>query len=128
MRTGDYRRAEKFLDPAHPSGSGVLIRRLIDRFAEIARQRNVRLVVVLVPTAKHLMTDTAWEVAFANELRRRGDSCVIDVKPSLREHARPLGGRAPTMPRGHYTATGNRWIAEAVAAGLDNCNLGLLAP
>jgi hypothetical protein len=124
VRTDDYRRnTEKYLDRAHPSGSGVLVRRLIDRFAKLARQREARLAIVLLPSPGRLTTDRTWEKEFANDLRRRGESCVIDLKPSLREHARPLGGKAPAMPRGHYTATGNRWIADAVATGLDNCNI-----
>jgi hypothetical protein len=123
-RTDDYRRdTEKYLDPAHPSGSGVLLRRLIDRFAETARRRNERLAVVLIPGPRRLMTDSSWEQDFTDDLRRRGDICVVDLKPPLREHARPLGGRVPTEPIGHYTAMGNRWIADAVAAGLINCGI-----
>jgi hypothetical protein len=125
MRIDDYRRnTDKYLDPAHPSGSGILVRRLIDRLGQTARQRNARLVIVLVPDTGRLMIDSAWEKEFLDDLRGRGEFCVIDLKPFLRDHARPLGGKAPRAPHGHYTALGNRWIADAVAAGLGNCGIG----
>jgi hypothetical protein len=123
-RTDDYRRnTEKYFDPAHPSGSGVLTRRLIDRLAEKVRQRNARLAVVLIPIPSRLAADTVWEEQFAADLRRRTEICVIDLKPRLREHARPLGGVLPTAPQGHYTAGENRVIADIVASGLRACNI-----
>jgi hypothetical protein len=123
-RTDDYRRhTEKYFDPAHPSGSGILARRLIDRLAQAARGRNARLAVVLVPSAGRLLTDDIWTGEFARDLADRGDICVIDVKPVLREYARSLGGKVPTAPQGHYTAAANRWIADGVAAGLGACGL-----
>jgi hypothetical protein len=123
-KTDDYRRnTEKYLDPAHPSGSGVLARRLIDRFAHAARQRNARVAVVLIPSTSRLLADDVWTDQFARDLTGRGATCVIDLKPVLREHARTLGGRIPTAPQGHYTAEANGWIADGVAAGLGACGL-----
>jgi hypothetical protein len=122
MRTDDYRsNPEKYLNPEHPSGSGMLARRLIDRFAQIARQRNARLAVVLIPYPGRLVIDSPWERQFADDLGGHAEICVLDLKPALREHARPLGGKAPQAPAGHYTAIGNRWIADAVASGLRDC-------
>jgi hypothetical protein len=124
FRTDDYRRhTEKFLDPAHPSGSGVLARRLIDRFARTAHSRGARLVIVLFPSMNQLLVDNAQENRFADDLSRGKETCLIDLKPMLREHARLLGGKIPTAPKGHYTALGNRWIADAVAAGLETCGI-----
>jgi hypothetical protein len=121
-RSDDYRRnTERYFDPAHPSGSGILARRLIDRFAQTAQRRNARLAVVLIPAAGRLEADDVWTNDFARDLAGRGETCVIDLKPSLREHARALGGKLPVAPQGHYTATTNRWIADAVAAGLAAC-------
>jgi hypothetical protein len=122
MRTDDYRsNPEVYLNHEHPSGSGILARRLI-RFAQIARQRNARLVIVLIPYTGRLVIDSPWERQFADDLRGQGEICVLDLKPALREQARPLGGKAPQAPQGHYTAIGNRWIADAVASGLRDCN------
>jgi hypothetical protein len=69
------------------------------------------------------MIDSIAELRFIAELGARGDLCVIDTKPGLREHARPLGGRLPVEPQGHYTAEGNRMIADVVAAGLGVCGI-----
>jgi hypothetical protein len=124
VKTDDYRRhTEKYLDPAHPSGSGILARRLVDRFAQTARQRNVRLAVVFVPTTGRLLVDDVWMDQFARDLTGRGDTCIIDLKPVLRQHARSLAGKIPTTPKGHYTALANRWIADGVAAGLGTCGI-----
>jgi hypothetical protein len=124
FRTDDYRRhTEKYLDPAHPSGSGVLARRLVDRFAQTARQRRARLVIVLFPNMNQLLVDNAWENQFADDVSRGGETCLIDLKPTLREHARSLGGKIPMAPRGHYTVLANRWIADAVAANLATCRI-----
>jgi hypothetical protein len=125
FRTDDYRgNAEKYFDVADPSASGVLARRLITRFARIAQQRGARPVVVLIPHPQRLMIDSTAEQQFIDELRRRGDLCVIDVKPVLREQARPLGGQLPVEPQGHYTPDGNRLITDAVATGLRECGIG----
>jgi hypothetical protein len=122
VRTDDYRRqAEKYFDRVHPSGSGVLTRRLVDRFAGTAHQRNARPAVVLIPSPDRLLADTVWEEQFADDLRRRGDLCVIALRPHLRSNA--PSGKLPTAPQGHYTASGNRLIADAVAEGLAQCGI-----
>jgi hypothetical protein len=125
FRTDDYRgNAEKFFDTADPSGSGVLARRLVDRFVSTAQQRGSRSVVVLIPHPQRLMIDSDAERAFIADLRRRGDVCVVDTKPGLREHARPYGGRLPAQPEGHHSPFGNRLIADIVATGLHACGIG----
>jgi hypothetical protein len=124
FRTADYRgNAEKYFDPADPSESGVLARHLVDRFARAAQQRGARAIVVMIPHPHRLMIDSTAELQFIAELGARGDLCVIDLKPALREHARPLGGKLPVAPQGHYTATGNRLIAEGVTAGMRACGV-----
>jgi hypothetical protein len=124
VKIDDYRRhTEKYLDPAHPSGSGILARRLVDRFARTAVQRNARLAVVLVPSTGRLLVDDVWTDRFARDLTGRGETCVIDLKPILRQHARSLAGKIPTAPKGHYTALANRWIADGVEAGLGACGI-----
>jgi hypothetical protein len=121
-RSDDYRRnTERYLDPAHPSGSGILARRLIDRFAQTAQRRNARLAVVLIPGTGRLEDEDVWTHEFVRDLTSRGETCVIDLKPILRDHARALGGKLPVAPQGHYTAAAHRWIADAVVAGLAAC-------
>jgi hypothetical protein len=120
----DYRYGrEKYLDSAHPSGSGVLARRLIARFAQTARHRNARLVIVLIPGTRSPLIDTPLEQQFASDLRRSGEACVIDLKPALRRHVDELGGTIPHEPAGHYTPLGNRWIADIVGSGLAACGI-----
>jgi hypothetical protein len=124
FRTDDYRGdAEKYFDAGDPSGSGVLARRLIDRFARTAQQRGARPVVVMFSHPQRLMIDSSAELQFIAELGARGDLCVIDLRQVLRAHARPFGGKMPMEPSGHYTAMGNRLIADAVAAGLGVCGI-----
>ncbi|MFL4971778.1 MAG: hypothetical protein ACJ8FM_14415 [Xanthobacteraceae bacterium] len=124
VKTDDYRRhTEKYLDPAHPSGSGILARRLLDRFAHTAQRRNARLAVVLVPSIGRLLVDDVWTDQFARDLTGRAETCVIDLKPILRDYARSLAGKIPTAPKGHYTAQANRWMADGVAAGLGGCGI-----
>jgi len=118
-----WRDREEYLDPEHPSGSGVLARRLIARFAQVARLRNARLAIVLIPDARRVLIDTPFEHQFAGDLRGSGDACVIDLKPALRPHVQELGGTMPRAPAGHYTALGNRWVAEAVHSELLACGL-----
>jgi hypothetical protein len=121
----DYRRhTDIYVRTDHRSGSGVIARRLIDRMAATAGTRNSRVAVVLMPHAERLTTESAPHDEFAEELRRRGGLCVIDTKPVLRDHARTLGGKLPTEPRGHHAPLGNRLIADAVAAGLRACGIG----
>jgi len=123
VKTDDYRRhTEKYFDAAHPSGSGILARRLIDRFAQAARWRSARFAVVLVPNRGRL-SDDVWSDQFARDLTGRGDTCVIDLKPLLRQHAGSVAGTLPTNPQGHYTALANRWIAGGVADGLGACGI-----
>jgi hypothetical protein len=126
MRWLEYRlRTEAFWDAAHPSGAGVLTRRLIDRLVQAARGRNEHLVIVLMPILNRLLSDTPEYDRFADELRRRGDICVIDAAPSMRAHARLVGINALSAPGQHPNALGSRLIAEAVAAGLDRCGIKL---
>jgi hypothetical protein len=123
-RPDDYRgEPNHHVDPGHPSGSGVLTTRLIDQFVQTARRRDARPVLVLLTPAGGLRFDDASEVRFYDALRRRSELCVIDVKPTLREHARALGGTLPTAPNGHYAASGNQMIADAVAEGLGRCRI-----
>jgi hypothetical protein len=120
----DYRRhSDIYARTDHRSGSGVIARRLIDRMAATARARNARVAVVLMPHAERVTMESAPYDEFAADLRRRGDLCVIDTKPFLGDHARTLGGKLPTEPKGHHGPLGNRLIADAVAAGLRACGM-----
>jgi hypothetical protein len=118
-----WRDREEYLDPAHPSGSGVLARRLITRFAQTARRRKARLAIVLIPDARRVLIDTPFERQFIDDLRDSGEACVIDLKPALRRYVQELGGQMPHEPGGHYTPLGNRWIAEIVSSELVACGL-----
>ena len=114
------RRRENYLDSAHPSGSGILARRLIDRFAQTTHRRGARLVVVLIPHPGRPLLDNARESQFADDLRLLADTCVVNLRPFLRDAARPL---LPSAPHGHYTAWGNQLIANAVTAALRTCDI-----
>jgi hypothetical protein len=120
---GDRLRTETFFDQAHPSGSGILVLRLVDRLAQTARRRGARLAVMLIPSADRLKYDYASEEKFIGSLRQSSDVCFIDLKSPLREHARVLGGTLPTAPKGHYNVVTNGWIADVVAAGLASCGI-----
>jgi hypothetical protein len=96
--------------------------------AEIAGREErvspvIRCSLVLVPSTGRLSLDDVWTDQFARDLSGRGETCVIDLKPILRDHARLLAGKIPTASQGHYTAQANRWIADGVAAGLGACGI-----
>jgi hypothetical protein len=116
---------DSFWGEAHPSQSGVLTRRLVDRLVQAARGRSKHVAIVLMQHIDRLSADTPHYDKFTGELRGRGDLCVIDTKPILRTQVNLVGRQALRAPNGHYTALGNRMIAEAVAAGLDQCGVKL---
>jgi hypothetical protein len=126
LRAAEYRLlTDSFWGEAHPSRSGILTRRLVDRLVRSARDRSKHVAIVLMQHVDRLQADTPHYDKFANELRGRGDVCVIDTKPILRTQASLVGRQALRAPNGHYTVLGNRVIAEAVAAGLDQCAIKL---
>jgi len=126
MRWLEYRLlTDAFWGTSHPSGSGVLIRRLVDRVVRASRGRNKHVVIVLMPIPDDFSDDTPHYDQFAEELRRRGDVCVIDTAPTVRAQARLVGVAALSAPGKHLNAPGNRVVAEAVAAGLDRCGIRL---
>jgi hypothetical protein len=123
-RTDDYRLlTDSFWGAAHPSGSGMLARRLVDRLAQATRESSGRLAVVLLPHVDRLSSDNSQYDRFADDLRRRDDVCVIDTRPTLRRQAAVLGVKALSAPNKHYNVFGNRLVAEAVVAGLHQCNI-----
>jgi hypothetical protein len=114
---------DAFWGEAHPSGSGVLTRRLVDRLMETTRRQGRQTVIVLMQHVDRLASDTPHYDKFADDLRTRGDVCVIDTKPALRAQASQVGRQALRAPNGHYTALGNVTIADVVAAGLAQCGI-----
>jgi hypothetical protein len=126
MRWIEYRLlTDAFWSTAHPSGSGVITRRLVDRVVQASRRRNKHVVFVLMPISEEFFRETPHYEQFATDLRRRGDVCVIDTAPAVRAQARQVGAAALSAPRKHLNALGNRIVAEAVAAGLDRCGIKL---
>jgi hypothetical protein len=126
MRWLEYRRRTDLLwSAAHPSGSGVVIRRLVDRVVRTSNGRNKHVVIVLMPIPDHFLQETPHYERFAADLRRRGDVCVIDTAPAVRTQARQVGVMALSAPGKHLSALGNGVVAEAVAAGLDRCGIKL---
>jgi len=116
---------DRFWDVAHPSGSGVLARRLIDRLAQATRKRNAKLIVVMLPHVDRLLAESPHYDRFTDDLRPRANICVIDTKPALRAQARAGGLDSLAAPRRHYNALANRLIADAVRAGLDDCSFAI---
>jgi hypothetical protein len=126
MRMLEYhRQTDMSWDAAHPSGSGVLMRRLVDRVVRTSGGRNQHVVIVLMPIPDQLLQETPHYDEFAADLRRRGDVCVIDTAPDVRAQARRLGVAALSAPGKHPNVLGNRVVAEAVAAGLARCGIKL---
>jgi len=126
LRAAEYRLlTDAFWGEAHPSGSGVLTRRLVDRLARAARTQGKQVAIVLMQHVDRLSADTPHYDTFADDMRGRGDVCVIDTKPVLRTQANLVGRQALRATNGHYTPLGNRVIAEIVAAGLDQCGIKL---
>jgi hypothetical protein len=125
-RSIEYRLlTDAFWDTNHSSGSGVLARRLLDELIRTARRRNTHVVFVLMQIVDRLSEDTPHYDQIADELRRRGDVCVIDTRPSLRAQVQMVGVKALSAPEKHYNALGNRVIAEEIAAGLTRCGIKL---
>jgi hypothetical protein len=124
LRAAEYRLlTDAFWGEAHPSGSGVLTRRLVDRLAGAARSQGRQIVVVLMEHVDRLAADTPHYEKLVDELRARGDLCVIDTKPALRAQAGQVGRQALRATNGHYTTLGNVTIADVVAAGLAQCGI-----
>jgi hypothetical protein len=126
MRMLEYRRqTDTFWGAAHPSGSGILMRRLVDRVVRTSGGRNKHVAIVLMPIPDQFSQKTPHYERFAADLRRRGDVCVIDTAPTVRAQARQVGVAALSAPGKHLNALGNRVVAEAVAAELDRCGIKL---
>jgi hypothetical protein len=126
LRAAEYRLlTDSFWGEAHASQSGILTRRLVDRLVRSAHGRSKHIVVILMEHVDRLPADTPHYGKFADDLRGRGDVCVIDTKPVLRRQAGMVGRQALRAPKRHYNALGNRVIAEAVAAGLERCGIKL---
>jgi hypothetical protein len=124
LRAAEYRLlTDAFWGEAHPSGSGVLTRRLVDRVVRRARGQGKQVVVVLMQHVDRLTADTPHYEKFAEDIRARGDVCVVDTKPVLRAQVNQVGRQALRAQNGHYTALGNRTIADVVAAGLAQCGI-----
>jgi hypothetical protein len=114
---------DKHWSEAHRSGSGILARRLISRLVRNAQGRNSRVALVLMTHIDRLETDISHYKQFAEDMRRRGDLCMIDTQAKLREQARLDGWQALAAPQKHYNALGNAIIAETVAEGLARCGI-----
>jgi hypothetical protein len=114
---------DKHWSEAHPSGSGILARRLNGRLVGTAQGRGSRVALVLMTHVDRLETDISHYKQFAEDMRQRGDLCVIDTQPALREQARSRGWPALAAPQKHYNALGNAIIAETVAEGLARCGI-----
>jgi hypothetical protein len=114
---------DEFWNETHPSGSGILARRLISRLVRAAQGRNSSVALVMMTQLDRLSTEISHYNQFANDMRRHGDVCVIDTQPMLREQARLRGWRALAAPKMHYNALGNAIVAEAVAEGLTRCGI-----
>jgi hypothetical protein len=122
-RAEEYRLlSDAYWGVSHPSGSGVLARRLVDRMARTAWQRN-RLAVVMLPHVDRLLLASPFYDEFSDDLGKRGDICVIETKPVLREQGRAGGLDSLRAPNRHYNAFGNKLIAEVVATGLQQCDI-----
>jgi hypothetical protein len=91
--------------------------RILERLAEIHRQRQSDLLVVFLPVRGDYDGDpddaAAWRAFFASELGRRGIpylDLVAEFKKLRPEEVPPLFN-----PGGHYGAAGHRWVARQVA-------------
>jgi hypothetical protein len=123
-RADEYRLlTDEYWSEAHSSGSGVMARRLVDRLVRKAQGHDSRAALVLMPHVDRLLTDSPHYRQFADDMRRRGDVCVIDTHAALRERARSLGPSGLAAANRHYNALGNVVIADTVAEGLRRCGI-----
>jgi hypothetical protein len=121
-RADEYRLlTDAYWSESHPSGSGIMARRLVDRLVRGARNSNSKVVLVMMQHVDRLASESPHYRRFADDMRRRGDVCVIDTLGVLRDEARAVGPAALAAPNKHYNARGNAIIADAVAAGLARC-------
>ncbi len=88
----------------------------LEHFRTLAEQRGARALFAVIADRQALVDEGARSVeerAF-EQARERGITC-LDLFPALREHVEQ-SGRLPVLPfDGHYTAEGNRAMAEAAA-------------
>jgi hypothetical protein len=99
-----------------------LAEQILVRFAQVARERGARPVIVQLPVHTEMADylERGKEPLVSAETRaiceRQGLECV---QPMLDEQAGPMGERWGYFVRGHggghYSARGNRWVADALA-------------
>ncbi len=88
----------------------------LGRFRALAEERGARALFVVIADRQALVDAGArsFEELALERARERGLT-TLDLFPALREHVE-RSGRAPVLPfDGHYTAEGNRVMAEAAA-------------
>ncbi len=131
--TSEYRLNALDLDDARIAEGLAIALRSIDRMAERALAREIRLLVIVIPTKEAVFRDRwesptpAFERLAENErramalveahLRDRGIE-LLDASTALRAELAAGNQPYPVSQDGHPNAVGHRAIAEAVAARL----------
>ena len=124
VRPDEYRYyPDEYWSESHPSGSGILARRLVSRFVDGVQKQNGKVALVLIPPAEFLEHHNPHYTRFVDDMHRRGDVCVIETQPGLSEQTRKIGPKALEAPLGHYNVPGNVVIADIVEAGLSRCGI-----
>ena len=111
-----------------------LAERILVRFARVARERGARPVIVQLPLHTEMVRylEGGSEPRVSRETRticeRNGLDCIL---PLFAEAAGPMGARWRYFVHGeqggHYSARGNGWIADTIAARLRELAPDLLA-
>lgn len=102
---------------------------LLDRFAAVAEEHGVRLVVVLAPTLVQMRTDADFPEGFARRRpqdailkRMAGKAACIDLLPLFREEARQRNGLAwwQIPGDGHFNQEAHAFVAQVIAGQVED--------
>jgi hypothetical protein len=117
-----------FLKPDHPAGGHALTVAIAQTFAEEARARGQKALMVLFPTQsahRRFEKEGHWAHRPLAEAMENAGLHVLDVSPDFAERAKSLQGgfcdllTFPETCRGHYNAAGYRLVAEAVHRAIE---------
>jgi hypothetical protein len=113
-----------FWRPDHPSHADELATKILVRIHDQSKQRGQRLVVVMIPQVEESVQPNPAYAQFAQDLARQmPDVCMVDTHQAVAAEAAKVGMAALRAPLGHYSATGNEVLAQAVREGLQRCGV-----
>jgi hypothetical protein len=116
--------SNQFWRPDHPSHADALAAKILLRMRDQTRQREQRLVVVMIPQVEEAVQPKPAYAQFAQDAAQQmPDVCIVDTYPAVAAEAAKVGMATLRAPHGHYSPAGNEVLAQVVRDGLQRCGI-----